>query len=554
MSINMEPYQKQQLDDVFDAFSMLARGAMVSVMHVAGGVTRYAASAVDLFGLPGEYIPNGAYDWNDYLHPEDRRRYMDVMTPLLDGRAQTYDITYRVRTKSGEYGNFRAIGAVLRGSDGQPSLIGGAMLSEGQINNFDAVTVLPNKNAFMEKLARGMRGGKTLHCLLAGISGLGEINRVHGYTYGNRILQETAWVIREVAKDRCEVFRMDGSTFALLSDTISREQVNAIYDMIRYRLQRGVEINGIRNILRTSGGMISASSLSTEASAVLSCLQYAYTESKQHKHGELVDFNGSIHYETAGSLELINTLRDCIGDKCRGFGIEYEPVIDVQTGGINGCEANLYWEVPAFGRVEPEDFIPILEHDFIFEELGEFILHRGLSEGMEILQREPGFLLCINAYRIQLDSDYFVEDVIEILQETGFPPEQLSIKLASECQYIQAGRLEKIICRLHELGILVVIDGFGSAEESISFLKNIPVDAVSLDSHFLEGIEENQRDRDILRYLAMMASTCVQHINTKGVASQRQCEILRTMPVTTVQGPLFTRPLTKDEIIEKYYS
>ncbi|MBQ7370690.1 MAG: PAS domain-containing protein [Blautia sp.] len=71
-------------------------------MHVDGGFTRYTANAVDLFGLPGEYIPNGAMDWNDYLHPEDRKHYMEVMLPLLEGKSQTYDSTYRVHTKSGD--------------------------------------------------------------------------------------------------------------------------------------------------------------------------------------------------------------------------------------------------------------------------------------------------------------------------------------------------------------------------------------------------------------------------------------------------------------------
>ena len=147
MTIQMDPLQRQKLDDVFDAFTLLVRGTIVSLMHVDGGYTRYSASAVDLFNLPGEYIPNGAMDWNDYVHPEDRKRYMDAMVALLEGRAQTYDLTYRVRTKTGEYGNFRVVGAVLRGDDGKPSLIGGAMFNEGLSNNTDPVTVLPNRNA-----------------------------------------------------------------------------------------------------------------------------------------------------------------------------------------------------------------------------------------------------------------------------------------------------------------------------------------------------------------------------------------------------------------------
>lgn len=188
MPIDMDPLQKQMLDDVFDAFTMLSGGNFVSLMHVDGGFTRYSEGAVELFGLPGEYIPNGAMDWNDYLHPEDRRCYMDVMIPLTTGDSQTYDIIYRVRTVKGEYVNFRAIGAVLRGSDGKPSLIGGAMINQGVTENTDPVTVLPNKNVYQEELMRRLDAGQSVLSLMIGISRFSQVNEVHGYTYGNRTL------------------------------------------------------------------------------------------------------------------------------------------------------------------------------------------------------------------------------------------------------------------------------------------------------------------------------------------------------------------------------
>ena len=548
----MNPIHKQMLDDVFDAFTLLVHGTMVSLMHVEGGFTRYSASAVEQFDLPGEYIANGAMDWNDYLHPDDRKRYMDVMLPLLDGRAQTYDITYRVRMKNGKYGNFRAVGAVLRGVNGKPSLIGGALFNEGVSSDIDPVTVLPNKNAFLEATGAFMHSGKRAHALIVGINDLSDINKLYGFTYGNRVLQEVAWVIQEIVRERCSVYRLDAAIFALLTDTLSREQVSAIYEMIRYRLQRGVEINGIRNVLIANGGMISLYSTEADASSVYSCLMYAYEESRTHRHGELVDFNGSINYDGADSLELMNTIRDCIGDDCRGFALRYEPVIDAVTGKTNGAEATVFWRDERFGDVGQEDFLPLLERDFIFEELGDFILRRGLIEGVKLLEKDPGFLLCLNVYRLQLESDYFLDNLLMLLQKTGFPPKQLSLKLASDCRYIDSARMHELIDRLHEAGVLTIIDGFGSGTDSIGFLKCEPVDAVCLDSQFLQNIDHSQRDRDILEYLTRMAATCVHHINAKGVDSERLRDILRDFPVTTMQGALFSKPLTFEELV-KYY-
>ena len=112
--------------------------------------------------------------------------------------------------------------------------------------------------------------------------------------------------------------------------------------------------------------------------------------------------------------------------------------------------------------------------------------------------------------------------------------------------------MKEIIDTLHEHQILVIIDGFGSGTDSIGFLKNAPVDAVCLDSQFLENIEHSERDRDILEYLTRMAATCVKHINTKGVDRVELKEILSQFPVTTMQGSYFSKPLSFEELMESY--
>ena len=549
--IDMEPKYKQVLDDVFDAFTMLAGGQIVSLMHVRGNYTRYPQSAVDLFGFPGEYIKNGDVNWNDYLHPEDRKRYMDVMGPLITGESKTYDITCRVRTTKGEYQNFRAVGAVIREENGKPDLIGGMLINQGVVENTDPVTVLPNKLAWRERLSKLMQEGKDTVSLMVGISRMAGINQTHGYTYGNRILQESAWLIQEIVKERGQVFRTDGATFTVLSEGLTREEMAAIYDMIRYRMQRGIQVNGVKSILAANGGIITTHGSEVSADTILSCLSYAYEESKERKHGELVDFNGSINYESSKSLEMLDTIRTCVLDGCKGFSVLYNPVISAEDETRKGAEALISWKSEVYGTVPAEDFMPVLERDFLFEELADFILRRTFTDSAEISLKEPGFLLCINVYRIQLESDYFVDNLLSLLKETGFPPERLSVKFTGDCRYVGLERLRAIIERLHEKKILTIIDGFGSGTDSILFLKNAPVDAVCMDTSFTEGIEKEGRDRDILGYLTKMAATCVKHINVRGVATKETREALRGLPVTTMQGEYFSGLLTKEEILGK---
>ena len=157
-------------------------------------------------------------------------------------------------------------------------------------------------------------------------------------------------------------------------------------------------------------------------------------------------------------------------------------------------------------------------------------------------------------YRIQLDSDYFIENLLKLLSETGFPSGQLSLKFSSDCRFIGIDRMRKIIEKLHEHKIIVIIDDFGSGTDSIGFLKSEPVDAVSLSRRFAEGITDNERDFKITDSLIKMAAACVDHINMKGVDSAEILERAKQLNLTTMQGKYFSEKLTSDDFIEKYYS
>ena len=549
-AIDMNPLYKQELDDAFDAFTMLAGGSIVTLMHVKGGYTRYTANAMDLFGFPGEYIPNGAMNWNDYLHPEDRKRYMDVMGPLAEGKTRTYDITYRVRLRTGEYANFRAVGAVLRDRDGEPSLIGGMLVNQGRTEVVDPVTILPNKNAYLEELSRRMQGNRPTLTMQVGVSKFSRVNQEYGYTYGNRVLQEISWLLQETVENRAAVFRLEGAAFALLFESMTRDEAAAIYDHIRYSLQRGVEVNGIRTILSACGGLISTFNADANAETIYSCLDYAYTESKRRMHGDLVDFNGSYSHEGTEVLKRLNTIRDCVLDDCQGFHMEYLPVVDAKTGWMNGAEAGVYWENPTFGRIDGPDFLPVLERDFAFEELGDFILRQALTDGVRFLEKDPGFLLCVDVYRMQLETGYFVDELRQLLDETGFPASQLSVNFTGDYRALDAAHMTEIIDRLHEVGVLVIIDDFGSGRDSVRLVKDVPVDGVSVDVRFTGGVETPGRDRDILLHLTELAKDCVQYVNIRGVDSEAVRTALRGLPVTTLQGRYFAGGVSAVQIQE----
>ena len=553
-NMQMNPMQKQMLDDVFDAFQMISGGALVSLMHAEGGVTRWSPGAVELFGLPGEYVPNGAMDWGDYVHPEDRKRYLDVMTPLAEGVLHSYDLTYRVRTKTGEYYHFRNVGSVLRNEQGKPSLIGGILINQGLTESTDPITVLPNKYAFYGDLNDLMaRDGKAI-ALLLGVSKLSRINENHGYSYGNRVLQEIAWLVQETVGERGKVYRMDAATFAVVSETLSREELAAIYDSIHLKLQRGIRVEGNRHNLIANGGLISIGGTHTDPATIYSCLGYAYRESKLHKHGELVDFNGSVKYDVNESLEMVNVIRDCIVDGCKGFLLDYQPVVDTKTGKILGAEALVRWEGEPYGEVEPMEFLPILENDFVFEELGSWILRTAMTDGRKLLEKAPDFQLGVNISASQVEDEYFIDSVTELLGETGFPAKNLSLEITKGCRLLDFDRLHSVAEALHKLGIRVGEDDFGAGFESIGFLKRFAADYIKFDRELVRDIETDDADRETMLHLAECAAARGTTVIAKGVETAGMRDILKSCRIGSAQGNLYSKPMSFAGIMDEFFS
>lgn len=544
--------RKQFMDDIFDAFTMLAGGNYVSLYDTKAKLTRYSPGAVELFNLPGEYIPDGAFNWVDYVHAEDKKRYINIMADLVECKTLTYDLTYRVRMRDGSYGLFRFTGAVLRDEDGNPSLIGGMMENEGLTENTDPITVLRNRYGFFNDLSAMVKMNRDCVILLIGISRLSQINEEYGYGYGNRLLQQIGWLIQESVGQEGIVYRMEGSRFAYMTDAISGQEVSSIYKKIRQKLQSGISVDGIRQNLTANGAMISLKDLSISDRTIYTCLDYAYKESKERKHGALVAFGSNTDHAARERLEMLDTIRSCMIDECQGFYLVYQPVFNAKTERIMGVEALIRWKDEKYGDVLPGKFIPILERDFAFEELGLWIMRRAMTDGKKALEKNPDFLMGLNISSSQLEDDYFTEGLSEIAAQTQFPLGNLCLELTKDCRMLDMELLKEKVTELQKMGVKILIDDFGSGFASLEILKSLSANLVKFDMQFVRGITENDEDKQDLQRLCELAAIHGPNVCVKGVETAEMRDILRAYPISSLQGFLYEKPMAFEDLAEKY--
>lgn len=544
--------RRKILDDLFDAFTITAGANYVSLYDVKGKMTRYSKAAVDLFGLPDEYIPDGTDDWVDYVHPEDRSRYISIMNELLAGDAHTYNLTYRVRMRDGDYGLFRFLGAILRDNEtGLPELVGGTIVNEGLLENTDSVTVLRNQYGFLQDLETALGLPQKQYVLYLGISGMAGINERYGYGFGNSVLQQVGWIIQENAAKFGTVYRMEGPKFAVLTDAVDVNDIAKSYENVRQLLLGGISVDGVRVTLTVNGALISTSDTKLNTQSVLSCLRQAYSESKLKRHGKLVDFDGNLGTAAQGDLKLIDTIRSCIIEDCKGFTLAYQPTFILGKDKPIGVEALLRFSHEDYGDIEPSRYVPVLERDYIFEELGFWVLTRAMEDGLKFIEKNPDFILGINIAPAQIEDDFFIEEVRQTADELNFPLKNLCLELTKDCRILDSDLLKDTVDELKKDGVRFIIDDFGTGAASIDFLRDLLPDFIKFDMKYIKNIVQNEEDRQIVKHLSELAVACGTEVCVKGVETKEIYDIIAEDKVRVVQGYYFDKALPADELLTK---
>ena len=540
------------LDDLFNAFTMVGRGNHVTVYDVKNNVTRFSSTIVELFDLPGEYVPSSNEIWENHIHPEDINPYRRTMKSLLNGETNGYDLSYRTRLKDGSYALIRYIGSTIFDSEGKPDIIGGIMISEGIAAVTDPVTLLRNQYGFFRDLVAAIELKRNCVIVLCGINHMNKINEEHGYLFGNAVLQQTAWTLQELVGQDGTVYRVDGAKFAFLTESLSPEEVAVRYEKLRRAAQAGLPVENVRQVLSINGGMIYFDGGNYDERTIHAALNFVYNESKFYHNGKLVNYNGAIGMNTHESLELIAEVRNDILMDCENFSLRYQPVFDAKTEKITAMEALLCWHSERFGDVPPSAYVPVLERDFLFEELGYWILRRAMEDGLKLLEKNPALILNVNISPAQIVDDFLFEEIDKILNYVGFPLKNLCFELTQSCRLIEPDILRRIVRALKRKGILCLIDDFGSGVASIDFLRDLAPNFIKLERDYILHIKDRPGNLQIVQHLSELAVDLGTKVCLKGVEDAEIRRTIKDLPITNVQGNFYAEAIQVDEILDKY--
>ena len=225
--------------------------------------------------------------------------------------------------------------------------------------------------------------------------------------------------------------------------------------------------------------------------------------------------------------------------------VVYQPQMTADGLSMASVEALVRWNHPQYGRIGPDDFIPVAERAGLIDLLGLYVLERACRDA----QAWPVIPVAVNISPTHFAKPGFVDDVAAVLATTWFPAARLEIEIVESAAFGDPEGAKNQINRLHALGAHVSMDDFGTGYSSLSLLQRLPFDKVKIDKSFVDGIPAS-RSVAILHAIIALVRALGMKVTAEGVETVEQQRFLKAAGCHYLQGYLYARPLSADAIPE----
>lgn len=539
------------ISSVINAFAEINKRSDVFITDMKTDITWWSERMMEYLGLSDAYICDTMRFSSQHIHPEDLELFRSGFERRLQGLDCDKELEYRVLSRDGVYNLFTVSTKLLYDEKGEARYFIGTLINQGISVEIDAITSLHNTAAFTRYLEQKINNEETQLALLKiGIDSFSHINVMYGSHFADGVMRKVADELKQILKDKGYVYRVNGAKFIIVFEGIQREELIQMSMIIQERVTRHIKIDGRRVPLKISAGGILLDGYSGDVDTVKRRLTYAFNHSRKKHHGSLVIFNDEVRNGDDVNLDLIKIIHQSVLEGCDGFYLCYQPIVEAQTGRLIGMEALVRWEKEPYGKVPPGMFIEWLEEDPCMYELGKWILHQAIMDAKKIIEKIPDFFVNVNISASQIERTGFREVVVDILNETGFPKNQLCLELTERCREMDMSYLKNQIDFFRENSIRIAVDDFGTGSASFGMVSALAIDELKIDMSFVKNIQQHPRNQAIVKSIINMANETNMNTCIEGVENHDLVKYLKGYDATWHQGYFYSRPVPIREFME----
>ncbi len=412
--------------------------------------------------------------------------------------------------------------------------------------HYDALTDLPNRTLFQlhaeEMVARLPKSPFAI--LYIDIDEFKGINDSLGHLIGDEFLRTVSSRLQVCVGAEDFVARLGGDEFAVVQHGAADEaDVDALVAAIYDALRRPFDCHGHRLSADASIGVALAPRDGSDLLGLLKSADLAMYAAKAAGRRVHRFFAPGMETEANARRELERDMRAAMAQG--GFEVHYQPLADLDSEKIVGCEALLRWRHPLRGMISPAEFIPLAEETGLIQEIGQWVLDTACREAATW----PSHVrIAVNVSPVQFKSQTLALNVASALAKSGLAPQRLELEITEAVLIADDEAALTTFGQLRELGVHIALDDFGTGYSSLRYLHRFPFDKIKIDRAFVKEVTDDTGSSSIIKAVVGIAAERNMITTAEGVETRSQFETVRDLGCTQMQGFLFSAARPANEI------
>ncbi|WP_322044536.1 EAL domain-containing protein [Paraburkholderia sp. J67] len=418
--------------------------------------------------------------------------------------------------------------------------------------NFDALTGLPNRQMFLDRLseeaARSHRSGTRMALMLIDLDRFKEVNDSLGHDRGDILLIEAGRRIGACVRNLDTVARLGGDEFTVILPVLDdMEAIELTVRNINRKLTEPFKLGADEVYISASIGVTVFPDDAIELDALFKNADQAMYAAKNAGRNRFSYFTPDMQQEAETRLRLTSDLRVALA---RGqLRVLYQPVVDLETGRVHKAEALIRWLHPERGMVNPLDFIPLAEDTGLIIPIGDWVFRQAVQQVQQWREQyDPSFQISVNMspVQIRLDSAIGVR-WHDYLNRAGLQGQSVVIEITEGLLLQAESNIDEKLLDFRLAGMGISIDDFGTGYSSLAYLKRFDIDYLKIDRSFVQNLSVDEDNQVLCEAMVVLAHKLGIQVIAEGVETVEQRDFLKAMGCDFAQGFWYSRPIPPDQ-------
>lgn len=420
-------------------------------------------------------------------------------------------------------------------------------------SRFDPLTDLPNRQFFNHKLLQCIENAEINNngfaILLLDLDHLRDINDALGHEIGDALLKKVVERLAAMLPPEDILGRIGGDEFAIISQqSIDSVEVETMARRFLSEIMNTTEIAHNQINITASMGIALFPRDATEAQALIKCAELALYAAKSTGSMSVSFFDEHLRQATEQHIALHHQMITALDTQ--QFHVEYQPVIDTQSGLLSRCEALIRWDHPTRGAISPAEFIPIAEKTGAIIWLGEYVLQQVIKDWQKMRDNGLALTIAVNRSPREFNDKDAADNWLAALEQAGMPADCLMLEITESMLMRNKERQLDNLKKLRSAGVHLAIDDFGTGYSSLNYLRSYPIDVIKIDRGFLANVPVNPTQTALVEVLLRIAFTLNMQVIAEGVEERSQVEFLRDKGCHFQQGFFYGRSMRLDAFMK----